>query len=59
VPAGRAGLEPAARGGSFSINDYTFAHDYPALFAELGIRPAQTDYQGKVVALILMRVDLA
>jgi len=52
-------LAPAARGRSFSINEYTFAHDYLALFDELGIRPAQTDYQGKVVVLILMRVDLA
>ena len=52
-------LAPAARGGSFSINEYTFAHDYLALFAELGIRPARTDYHGKVVALILMRVVLA
>ena len=52
-------LAPAARGGSFNINEYTFAHDYLALFNELGIRPAQAEYQGKVVALILMRVDLA
>jgi len=51
-------LTRRARSKSFSINEYTFSHDYPALLNELGIRPARTDYQGKVVALILMRVDL-
>ncbi len=45
------------RSASFSINEYTFAHDYPALFDELGIPIAQAEYQGKAVALILMRVD--
>jgi SAM-dependent methyltransferase len=50
---------PSARGRSLSINEYTFAHDYPALFDELGVRLSRADYQGDVVALILMRVDLA
>ncbi len=48
---------PNLRGRSFSINDYTFAHDYPVLFREVGARITQVDYQGKSVALILLRVD--
>ena len=48
---------PNLRGRSFSINDYTFAHDYPVLFREVGARITQVDYQGKAVALILLRVD--
>ena len=52
-------LTPRGRGRSFSINDYTFAHDYLLLFKELGLTPSRADYQGDVVALILMRVDLA
>ncbi len=51
-------LTPAARGSSFSINEYTFAHDYDALFRELGVRPAQIEYDGKVVVLIRMRIDV-
>lgn len=47
------------RRGSFSINEYTFAHQYPALFAELGIPIAHSEYQGSAVALVLMRVDVA
>jgi len=50
-------LMASARGMSFSINEYTFAHDYPALFEEMGLRPTRTDYQGKAVALVLMQVD--
>ena len=48
----------SARGRSFSINEYTFAHDYAALFDELGVPPAQVEYQGQSVALILMRIDV-
>lgn len=51
-------LIPSARRSSFSINEYTFAHDYEALFEELGVCPTHVDHQGKVVALILMRVDV-
>lgn len=43
--------------GSLSINDYTFAHDYPRLFGELGIRMPRSDYLGKTVVLSLMRID--
>jgi SAM-dependent methyltransferase len=50
-------LMPQGRGRSFSINDYTFAHDYPALFAELGIRLARVDHLGKAVVVALMRID--
>lgn len=50
-------LTPTARGTSFSINEYTFAHNYPALFKELGIRIACSDYVGKFIVLIRMRID--
>ncbi|MFO8013067.1 MAG: class I SAM-dependent methyltransferase [Phycisphaerae bacterium] len=48
---------PNPKGRSFSINDYTFAHDYPVLFREVGASITQVDYQGKAVALILLRVN--
>ncbi len=51
----RVGVRP---GESLSINEYTFAHDYPTLFKELGIPVARADYQGRAIAMILMRVDL-
>jgi len=44
---------------SFSINEYTFAHPYPILFRELRIPITQAEYLGKVVALVLLRVDIA
>jgi len=49
---------PDLRGESFSINDYTFAHDYPVLFREVGATITQADYQGESVALILLRIDI-
>ena len=51
-------LAHATDGLSYNINEYTFAHNYPVLLKELGIPIARSEYQGKVVALILMRVDL-
>ncbi len=50
-------VAPSVRTDSFSINEYTFAHHYPTLFAELGLSPTRAEYQGKSVALVLMRVD--
>ncbi len=49
---------PRARAESFPINEYTFAHPYPALFEALGVPIARAQRQGKVVALTLLRVDV-
>ncbi|MFW5798328.1 MAG: class I SAM-dependent methyltransferase [Planctomycetota bacterium] len=48
----------SARGKSFSINDYTFNHDYPELFREAGFPITRAERHGKVITLMLFRVDV-